>query len=500
MAVRPDRPGADALPITPTEESGTGPRLLQPWAISGRAWAATAGGCLAVAVLSAFVLPRTVAYDPYSWLIWGREIIHFHLDTRDAATSVKPLAIAIDTLLAPAGSHAPTLWLVAARTASLLAVAMAFRLGCLIGGTLAGIVAGAALVASNEYVGYLFMQGMSEPMAAAAVLGAIDAHIRGRRGWALVWLLAAAWLRPEAWPALILYVLWLTHRQPVWRRLLALAGAVAVPLSWFAIDWFGARQFFRSANAATHQSQGGPLLTREPGLATIRECWALCSGPVVVLFLVAVVAALVQWRRSGRIPPALWLSAAAVAWLIVDAVLAQGRFATGAARYLLPGDAIACVVVGCFIADVVRAALARRPAIGSARATSVFAGGVVVVAVAAAFIPRAVGTVHQVRQGRHSARQAQRLSTALPLAIDQAGGRDAVVRCGHVTTQAFQVPLVAWQLDVPVGTVGIIPSDPGTVFMRQGAPRIPPSVTGAYRLIGAAGPPSASWVTSSTCR
>jgi hypothetical protein len=499
MAVRPDRPGADALHTTPTEESGTGSRLLQPWVMSGRAWGATAVGCLAVAVLATLVLPRTIAYDPYSWLIWGREIIHLHLDTRNAATSVKPLAIAIDTLLAPAGSHAPTLWLVVARAATLLAVAMAFRLGCHLASTLAGVVAAVALVASNEYVGYLFMQGMSEPMAAAAVLGAIDAHLRGRRGWAVVWLLAAAWLRPEAWPALILYVLWLTYRQPMSRRLLALAGAIAVPVSWFVIDWFGARQFFRSANAATHQSQGGPLLTREPGLATIRESWQLCSGPVIVLFLIAVVAALVQWRRSGRIPVALWLSAAAVAWLVMDAVLAQGRFATGAARYLLPGDAIACVVVGSFVADVVRAMLARRSTAGSALATPV-AAGLVVAVVATAFIPRAIGTVHQVRQGRHSARLAQRLSAALPQAINEAGGRDAVVRCGHVTTQAFQVPLVAWQLDVPVGTVGIIPSSPGTVFMRQGAPRIPPSVIGAYRPIGQSGPPSARWTTLSTCR
>jgi hypothetical protein len=470
------------------------PHLLRPWSMSSRAWLVTVLGCVVAAAVSVVTLPRTVAYDPYSWLNWGREIAHLDLNTRHAATSVKPLAIAIDTVIAPAGSHAPDLWLAIARAATLIALALAFRLGCRLGGTAAGIVAVGALAISDEYLGYLWVQGMSEPMCAATLLAAIDAQVRGRRRAVMWWLVASALLRPEAWPLLILYVLWLTYRGPLRRTALALLGAVAVPVSWFVIDVFGAHQFFRSANAATHQSQGGPLLSRNPGLATFRETWHLASGAVVVLFLLATVKAIVISRRSRRVTPTLALAAVAWTWLVVDAVLAQGRFATGAPRYLLPGLAVAAVTVGLFVVDGARllSRVGPRPAVTGA--LGALAGVALVVA------PRAALVSHQVHHGLQTARDAQHLADALPGAIDAAGGRDAVRRCGLVTTQRFEVPLVAWTLDVPVGNVGIVPAAPGTVFAVGGRPPIAPAVAPAYRAVGSSGPPTARWTAYSTCQ
>jgi hypothetical protein len=456
-------------------------------------------GCVVLAALSLVVLPREIAYDPWSWLIWGREILHLDLDTRDAATAVKPLPIFIDTLLALAGSAAPLLWLFVARTAALLALALAFRLGYRLAGVGAGLVAAVGLAVTAQYLGYLFIAGMSEPMATAAVLAAVEFHLQHRRRAALACLVAAGLLRPEAWPFLIVYCFWLSRGRSALQRAASVAGALAVVAVWFVIDWFGSREFFRSAGAATHESQGGPLLSREPGLATLRETWHLMSVPIEVLFLLGLGSSLVAWRRAGRPSTTLWLGLGAVAWVLVDAFLAQGRFATGAARYLLPGVALAAVVAGVFVMEVsgalTRALSRRQPA---ARA-ALIAPAVVAVCVVGALVPRFVYTGRSVHVGIQVGQRAEHLMTGLRQAVALAGGRDHVVGCGPVSTQAFQVPLVAWELRVPVGTVTVHPSAPGTVFQQGPAPRVPPGVLAQYHDVGSVGPPDARWTVLSTC-
>jgi hypothetical protein len=461
---------------------------------AAQGWLVMLGGCLALALVSLFVLPRSIAYDPWSWLIWGREIAHLQLDTRTAATAVKPLPIFINTLLAPTGSLEPLLWLLIARAATLLSLAIAFRLGRRLGGLGAGVLAAIGLAVSNEFLGYLFVQGMSEPMATATVLAAVDNHLESRRRWALVWLIAAGLLRPEAWPFLFAYCVWLAYDKSTRRRVVAGVVAVGIPLSWFVIDWFGSRQFFRSAGAATRQSQGGPLLSRSPGLATLRETWHLMSAPFLVLFVLGFGAALLAWRRGGRSTPAVWLGLGALAWLAVDAVLAQGRFATGAPRYLLPGVGLASVVAAVFVADIARVVLRRWS--GSRAGLALVVLGCALLG--AALVPRVINTGHQVDAGVRVGKAAVRLRASLPHAIALAGGRNAVVDCGQVTTQNFQVPLVSWQLRLPIADVVITPGTTGTVLQAGGGPRIPAGVTG-YRTLGRVGPFDAVWTVVTTC-
>ena len=115
-----------------------------PWGRSQnspRVWPWIVVGCLALAAISLVVLPRGLAYDPWSWVIWGREIAHLDLNTRGAATAVKPLPMVFTTIFAPAGSAAPVLWLLVARAATLLSLALAFRLGQRLGGAGAGVIA-----------------------------------------------------------------------------------------------------------------------------------------------------------------------------------------------------------------------------------------------------------------------------------------------------------------------------------------------------------------------
>jgi hypothetical protein len=443
---------------------------------------------------SLLVLPRGVAYDPWSWLVWGREIAHLHLDTREAATSVKPLPMIITTLVAPLGSVAPILWLLIARAATLLALALAFRLGRGLGGPGAGVVAALGLAVSDQFLGYLFVAGMSEPMAVAAFLGAVDSHIRGRHRWALACLVAAGLLRPEAWPFLAAYCLWLARRTTAWRRAAAAVIAVAVPASWFVIDWFGSGHLLRSAGAASQQSQGGPLLSSQPGLATVRESWQLLPLPIVIAFLLGLTVALVFRARDAAPSPALWMGLVAVGWLALDAAMAQARVATGASRYLLPGAALACVVAGGFVSDVVRTLKRLLPSSPGSAVAALLVG---YLGIGLLCVPRLVDTGRQINTGVRSDRQLARLASELPRAVSLAGGRATVARCGRVSTNPFQTTLLAWQLRVPIDDVGFAVSVPGTVFEQSGSPSVPAPLgryyhtTGSVGLSGGAG---AGWV------
>src|SRR4051794_5767044 len=63
---------------------------------SGRAIAWGLGACVALAALS-LIAPSQPTYDPWSWILWGREIAHGELSTT-FGPSWKPLPVALTTL------------------------------------------------------------------------------------------------------------------------------------------------------------------------------------------------------------------------------------------------------------------------------------------------------------------------------------------------------------------------------------------------------------------
>src|SRR3954469_1037713 len=83
--------------------------------------------CLALGVAS-LAAPSGATYDPYAWLIWGRDLAHLNLVTSGTGTSWKPLPAIVDALLSPLGGGAAAGWLAVARAGALFAVVMAFRL------------------------------------------------------------------------------------------------------------------------------------------------------------------------------------------------------------------------------------------------------------------------------------------------------------------------------------------------------------------------------------
>src|SRR5436190_2230316 len=84
--------------------------------------------CLVLALVS-LAAPSGITYDPYTWLIWGRDLTHLNLTTSGTGTSWKPLPTLLDVMLTRLGSKgAADAWLVIARAGALFALFMAFRL------------------------------------------------------------------------------------------------------------------------------------------------------------------------------------------------------------------------------------------------------------------------------------------------------------------------------------------------------------------------------------
>src|SRR5512132_2050407 len=166
---------------------------------------------VAIAVLAltglSFLIPSAPTYDPWAWIIWGREILHLDLSTVDGP-SWKPLPVLLTTPFALFGGLAPDLWLFVARAGAIAGVVMAYRVARRLGGVPAGAAAAAAYAIAPWTLRNAAL-GNSEGLLVALALAAVDRHLAGRPKHAFLLGLGAALLRPEAWPFLGLYGLWL---------------------------------------------------------------------------------------------------------------------------------------------------------------------------------------------------------------------------------------------------------------------------------------------------
>jgi hypothetical protein len=450
------------------------------------AWLAAAG-CLALAALS-LLLPWALAFDPWSWLVWGRDVTRLELDTA-GGPSWKPLPVVATTVLAFAGTAAPALWLLLARTGGLLAVAGAAALaGRLAGAAAAAAVAATLAIALSSWWLFNAALGNSEGLLAAAVLWAVVAHLAGRTRAALALALAAALLRPEAWPFLGLYALWLWRAGRESPAVLALA-LLPVPVLWFGPDVIGAGGALGASDAARGTaSPQSAVYADVPAFEVLVDFAELVTPPV----LVAAVLGTVLGGRIARV-----LAAGALAWVVLVAVMTQAGYA-GNPRYNVAPAAVACVLAGLGIA-----ALVRRPAAGpdasAARAaappTRRVAGLVLAALLGAATLAFTAGDLSdQVDElGARADRREQ-----LDALVDRVGGPAAIKRCGPVFTNQPMKAMLAWRLDVDMEHLADRPRPPGAVF------RAPPGYDGGPALPVAPGfaplERDGAWELAATCR
>jgi hypothetical protein len=419
---------------------------------------------LLLAPLSVLVLAPAPAYDPWMWLLWGREVSDGTLSTV-AGPAFKPLPVAVCTLLAPLGEDAaPWAWVVLSRAAALTAVGLAFVVGRRLAGLLGGTLAALGVAFCGLYPTYA-ASGDVTGLFLALVLGGVLGWSGGAPRVALACAVACALLRVEAWPfALVLgAVLW--RRDTAVRPWLAGAAAL-VPAAWFVPELAGSGDLLRSGDRARIPNPGQPAEATVPLLASLGDAIALPPWPLLAaavgISLGAVTAArnaaaVAGDHRSAR--AAAWLAAAGAAWIVLVAVMAQAGF-SGEARYTLPGAALIA------IAGAVAFAGLPRPA--------ALAGAAVV---AVAVVPRIADLQELHDRQAHQ----QELATDLVAAIDAAGGRAAVLRCGTPYVGPFRGPLLAYRLDVAKRAVepDATPEPPGTVFRSRLLPGSRPAPSAA---------------------
>jgi hypothetical protein len=453
---------------------------------------AALAGCAALAALS-LLYPSTPANDPWTWLVWGREVGHLDLDT-SAGAAWKPLPVMVTTLVAPLGGAAPDIWLLLARTGSLFALVLAFCLAFRLtrGGNerpaglatavAAGILAAVALalladstgqdgLANRSWVRYGAF-GTSEGLLVALILGGIHRHLDGNRMQALLLGCLASLLRPEVWPFLALYAAFVWFREPG-RRPLLLSLVVSVPILWIVPPWLGSGDPFGAGSEAVAS-------VREHGIASgprmaLERARGLLPLPVYLAALVAVVAAA---RRRERV--VLALGGGAAAWILGSVLATLGSY-PAVARFLIPPGALICVLGG----------------VGAARIAQFLGGGwrglAVTGALALAAVPFATGRVRALPESVRGSAKRAAVERDLRRVIERAGGRSRILACGRpavigeithgrggelVGRPSWVAPSLAWLLEVGVADVGGNPVPGSVLFLatrRQILGRLIPS-------------------------
>jgi hypothetical protein len=428
--------------------------------------------CLAVSAVT-LLYPSTPTYDPWAWVMWGREVLHLDLVTT-GGPSWKPLPILFTVPFSLFGDDiAPNLWLWVARAGGLLGCVMAYRVAWrLMGGrwygALAGVAAFAALLSSNKYVRDAAL-GNSEPLLAALVLWAFERHLDGRRDHALYLGVACALLRPEAWPFLGLYGLWLWFREPR-LRLRMVAFAALIPALWFLPELWGSGDAFRAGSRANAPNQGSVAYAASPAVELLKRHLGVTILPVEVGTVIATVYAAVMWLTRRREVQTLALAIGGLAWFALVATMTEAGFA-GNQRYLIVTTVVMCVLGGMGAVRILqgvewatfRISGSHRAGVAAAAATFVLG-----VAIGSPLIVAKWDNTSRVGGGlEHEAY----LWHDLKSLIDESGGKERLLACGTIYSGPFQTQMVAYELGIHGIDVGWKETPaPGVVFRTRTVP------------------------------
>jgi hypothetical protein len=483
-----------------------------------RIYAWLAGGAILIAALS-LLLPSTPSYDPWAWLVWGREIFHGGLHTPGGPTW-KPLPVIFTTVFAPFGSAQPNLWLVVARASAVLAALMTFKLAArlvwwlraealarLAGGrtmlqrlvdfapaVLAGLIAAVGLMLSGKLLSDSAL-GYSEGIATAALLIGLERHLDGHRRQAFALGFVAALDRPEIWLFWGPYGLWLMWKDPGSRKLV-IGLALLTLFLWFVPQKWGGGSWTSGISRAQHPRKNSAAFASCPFCTELADhAWTLVllrlkvAAILTIGFAGVVLARAMRARRSWGLVGLRERSLATLAtcglfgyaWWILIALETQSGF-SGNDRYLVIGSGfIEICGAGGFgwlavaLAGWLSRRLTGRRTAGGRRSSLVLGATTALLALVFVFFPNWVGgnTIDLSRTHRSLVYQAN-LRKDLAYLINRAGGVKALKACGagRVMVEGFQVPMVAWYFGVRTDNIFDQPNtDPQTGAARPaGAP------------------------------
>jgi hypothetical protein len=436
--------------------------------------------CVGLAALS-LLLPSEPSYDPWAWLVWGREILHLELDT-EGGPSWKPLPVALLALVAPLGDDLPVaVWVVIARAGALLAMVLAYRLAARLAGgpapgrAVAGATAAVFLLLTPDWF-QLAAHASEAPLAVALMLWAVERHLDGRRGHALALGALVCLMRPELFPFLAAYALWLAWIEPGRRRVVA-ALLVAIPLAWVVPEWIGSGDPLDGGSQARSEPYWSLSHAERPWLRALERVHNHAGLAVEVLAAAAVVSAVALIRREAHGPAVQALAAAAALEAALFVGMTQAGF-SGNPRYVLPALAVLCVLAGVGAARAAQAgaALAMRVAQAGAEPAARVAGGVGaperrqtgaprpriapltgaaagIAVVALLATPLLQGRVGRLEFEAREVGRRMELQRDLARAVEAAGGADALRALGSATTNRALHSRLAWELGYPIQDV-----------------------------------------------
>jgi len=384
-------------------------------------------------------------FDPFGWLVWGRQTVAGNLNT-NAAPSWKPLPYLFTAPFGLFGHYQLWLWMITSLAVSLAGAVFAGRIAYRLTARdfsderwpayVAAVFAGLALLGLSSYWHYM-LSSQSDPMIVTLCLAAIDCHLSGRYRWAYTAGALAALGRPEVWLFLGLYTIWAWLRVPSMRRLIVVE-VVLVILLWFGIPALTSRTPFVAASNALGS---GRRLRSDRVFGTIGRFLDLNTAVLELVALGAVVLAVV---RRDRVT--LGLAAGICAWVIVEIAFSLHGW-PGLGRYMYEPAGVLVALAGAGIG----ALLVEGRRISRVAAWAAIALAAVIVL---ALVPPAVSRA----RSEHRDIRAQRLRTAeigkLTGAISGFGGASRFMPCGEPLTRLEYQTILAWNLHVNVATVG----------------------------------------------
>jgi hypothetical protein len=434
-----------------------------------------------LAALSAAVLPTVPSYDPWSWIVWGKEVTDPHLSfTISGGPSWKPLPVIFTTVYGLLGGAAPTLWVITARAGGLFGLVAAWRLASRLtgrgrAGAVAGLLAVIGVALTQQWAYYMF-RGTSEPMLIALSLWSVDRLLERRLGQAFVLGVAASLIRPEWWPFIGVLGLWIWIKEPR-LRVLVIVGWLSIPFFWFVPPWVGSGQPFL---AASHAKDYNGHLGSHPLLEVLRRGTDLQILPALVAGLAAT--AIAWFRDRDVLIPAL-AGAVAAWWVLVVAMTLDGY--PGLERFYLPAAGLTCVLGG---VGVTRLAMLAGERVRERRRAVALAIGALVVIVS---VPFTTARISATRAAEPAAEEAVTTLDQLGAAAVAAGGHAGVFPClkSFAAVNHSAQTALAWKLHVSLDRVGTSMHAPGLDFIGPhnaaagGKARVDPRLTHHQQLV-----------------
>ncbi len=390
-------------------------------------------------------------YDPYGWLDWGYQTLHGSLNL-GGAPSWKPFSYIVTVPLSLLGHWALYAWMWISVSVSLAGAIfggrIAFRLTADAGGVgdrrwaswVAAVVGGAGVLGIQQYFHYI-LSVQSDPMLVTVVLAAVDCLIAGRLRWSW-WLgVDVALGRPEAWPFMAIFGIWLLVRRPALRWHVIAGGVITL------FFWFGVPEI----------TNGKPDIAGQLALKSPREVHGdkitgtlsrFTSLDALLLELMALVAlGLAVWRRNWTV---VAIAGVAAGWVVVEVAFVLHGF-PGVPRYLFEPAGLTAVLAGYLIGVLLLDARTLHSRLPS------WAGIPVAAILVLALIPHAISDARSEHGDIHHERARTLEINKLGAFVKALGGATKVKSCGHPVLNVEYVSVMAWYLHLNTGDIGYRP-------------------------------------------